>query len=59
MPFLKAHNKGLIPYDADSQILRSCDIRFPLKINLLALRDLALLLRDEALNKKPKQLRMI
>ena len=61
-PFLNNPESGLIPYTADSEILKSCDIRFPLKINLLALRDLADQLKNESFNTKKetaRELRLI
>ena len=62
MPFLNKPESGLIPYTADSEILKSCDVRFPLKINLLALRDLAEQLKNESFNNKKetaRELRLI
>ena len=52
VPLLHEPNKGLIPYTADSEILKSCDVKFPLRIRLLALRELAERLRNEAFGKK-------
>ena len=49
----------MIPYTAGSEILKSCDIRFPLKINLLALRDLAEKLKDEAFNTKKENAKLL
>lgn len=60
--FLKDPNRGLIPYAADCEILKSCDVHFPLKISLLALRDLTNKLQYEAFDKKKgnaKELRLI
>ena len=37
----------MIPYRGETEILKSCDVHFPLKINLLALRDLAERLKSE------------
>ena len=56
---LKQPDKGLIPYRAESEILKSCDIQFPLKINLLALRDLAEKLKDEAFNTKKENAKLL
>lgn len=44
--FLRKPSAGLVPYSADEEILKSCDIKFPLKINLLALRDMTQALID-------------
>ena len=35
-----------MPYCTDSQILKSCDVKFPLRISLLAVRDLAQKIKD-------------
>ena len=49
----------MIPYSANTEILKSCDIRFPLKINLLALRNLVGRLRNEAFQKKKENAKTI
>lgn len=38
---IREPNKGYIPYSAGHEILKSCDINFPLKIDLLCVRELA------------------
>ena len=50
--FLKRPDRGLIPYKAEGEILKSCDIHFPLKINLMALRELAEKLKEIAFNNR-------
>ena len=59
--FLRQPENGLIPYTADGEVLKSCDVKFPLKINLLALRDLAEILKEDVQNKKEtaRELRLV
>lgn len=60
VPFLRNPDSGLVPYKADAEILKSCDIMFPLRINLLGMRELADLLRQEMGEKdSEKELRLI
>ena len=46
--------QGFVPYCADDQILKSCDIKFPLKINLLSVRDLVLQVKDKVYGNNQK-----
>lgn len=55
MPFLRDPDSGLIPYKADAEILKSCDIMFPLRINLLGLRDITKILSQEITNMNTKK----
>lgn len=50
VPMLRCPKKGMVPYQADTEILKSCDVMFPLRINLLGARDLARKLVDKAIN---------
>ena len=52
MSVVRQPNKGLIPYNAGQEILKSCDINFPLKINLLCVRELARGLQSGVSNPK-------
>ena len=55
--FLRKPDNGLVPYKADAEILKSCDIMFPLRINLLGMRELADLLRHE-MSKKDSEIEL-
>ena len=54
VPFLRDPDSGLIPYKAGAEILKSCDIMFPLRINLLGVRDIAKILSQEITNMSTK-----
>ena len=59
--FLKHPQGGLIPYDSDSEILKSCDIYEPLEIGLIGVKNLAYRLRrfvekGQKDNEKPQKL---
>lgn len=56
---MRQPDQAMIPYSANTEILKSCDIRFPLKINLLALRNLVGRLRNEAFQKKKENAKTI
>ena len=61
--FLRDPDNGLIPYKADAEILKSCDIMFPLRINLLGVRDIVKRLSQEIAKmneeKGQKELRLV
>ena len=40
-PFIRYPTQGFLPYNSGHEILKSCDINFPLKLNLLCVRELA------------------
>jgi len=54
-PSLRDPDSGLVPYKADAEILKSCDVMFPLRINLLGMRDITKLLRQEMTTMKLKE----
>jgi hypothetical protein len=45
-PFLADEYAGILPYCADNDILKSCEVNFPLKLDLLACKDLASQIKD-------------
>ena len=43
---LRYPTQGFIPYNSGHEILKSCDINFPLKLNLLCVREIARSLKN-------------